>query len=92
MAMFSYCTRMVDGCQTEVCYTPLRRGYMSVHVEVPDSVYGFKTLDCTIPGYRLSWVVGFSDEELAYWLQFCRYHSGFLLELALEKEGCDGSD
>ena len=77
---YHYCT---IGEDIEVSHTPLNKdGSTLVHIEVPDERYCFKTLDCLIPSYRVSNIVGMSDNEVAYYVDFCRRHAHLLLKYA----------
>lgn len=76
---YPYCT---IGESIEVVHTPLKDGKTMVHIEEPDEVVGFKTLDCIIPGYTISNIIGFSQEEVNFLVQFCRNNAHLLLEYA----------
>jgi hypothetical protein len=66
-----------------VSHTPLdKNGRVTVHFERPDSSFGIKTLDCTIPEYKVSNVVGFSDIETFALIHFCRCNAPLILEVA----------
>lgn len=78
---YHYCTIMES---IEVVHTPLKNGYTTVHFEKPDKIYGFKTLDCVIPSYRVNNIVGFSDTEVSELVTFCRNNASLLLKYARE--------
>ena len=66
-----------------VAHTPVNNeGFVSVNFEQPDAVYGFKTLDCVIPSYRVFNVVGFSQEEVSSLINFCVNNSAIILSAA----------
>lgn len=64
-----YCTYYNE---TEVGHTKWNGEFTVVHFEQTDEVYGFKTMDCTIPYYRVSNIIGFSEEEVTELVDFCR--------------------
>lgn len=66
----------------EVVHTPLRDGKTLVHFEEPDEVVGFKTLDCMIPSYSITNIIGFTQEEVNFLVQFCKNNAHLLLEYA----------
>lgn len=77
---YPYCT---INDETEVVHTPLNKdGVTVVHFETPDAVFGFKTLDCTVPGYKIMSRVGYTDEEAARLVQFCMSNAALLLTYA----------
>ena len=77
---YPYCT---IGEDIEVVHTPLdETGHTLVHIEIPDAKYCFKTMDCLIPSYRVSNIVGMTDDEVAYYVEFCRRHAHLLLKYA----------
>ena len=77
---YPYCT---IGDNIEVAHTPLdKSGHTLVRIEIPDEKYCFKTMDCLIPSYRVSNVVGMSNEEIAYFTDFCQKHAHLLLKYA----------
>ena len=39
-------------------------------------------MDCLIPTYVVSNVIGFTPDEVAYWVEFCRHNAGILLNCA----------
>lgn len=78
---YPYCTIQES---IEVVHTPLKNGYTTVHFEKPDKIYGFKTLDCVIPSYRVNNIVGFSDTEVSELVTFCRNNASLLLKYASE--------
>lgn len=53
-----------------------------MHIEEPSDIYCFKTMDCLIPTYVVSNVIGFTPDEVAYWVDFCRHNAGILLNCA----------
>lgn len=79
---YPYCT--IED-KIEVVHSPINQeGITIVHFEEPDSKFGFKTLDCTIPNYRISNCVGFSDEEVSNLVEFCKNNASLLLTYAKE--------
>lgn len=79
---YHYCT---IGEDIEVTHTPLNsKGQTLVHIEVPDAKYCFKTMDCLIPTYRVTNIVGMTDEEVAFYLDFCKHNAHLLLKFAKE--------
>ena len=81
---YPYC---VLGEDIEVVQTPLnKQGITVVHFEKPDPIFCFKTLDCTVPYYIVSGIVGFTNDEVADLVDFCRNNSGLLL-LGARTEG-----
>lgn len=76
---YPYCT-IKDSI--EVVHTPLIENKTMVHFEEPDAIVGFKILDCIIPGYQISNITGFSQEEINFLVQFCRNNAHLLLEYA----------
>lgn len=77
---YPYCT---IGNDIEVVHTPLdESGYTLVHIEIPDEEYCFKTMDCLISSYKVSNVVGMSDEEVEEFVDFCQIHAHLLLKYA----------
>ena len=76
---YPYCT--VN--ETEIVHTPLNSaGQTLVHIEEPSDIYCFKTMDCLIPTYVVSNVIGFTREEVSGWVDFCRHNAGILLNCA----------
>ena len=80
--MFYHYSTILD--EIEVVHTPLENGHTLVRVEKPDEVYGFKSAECLIPSYKVSNVVGFTDEELVMFVQFCKNNAHLLLKYAEE--------
>ena len=77
---YPYCT---VNEKTEIVHTPLNSaGQTLVHIEEPSDIYCFKTMDCLIPTYVVSNVIGFTSDEVAYWVEFCRHNAGILLNCA----------
>lgn len=75
-----YCT---INDSIEVVHTPLTSdGKTLVHFEEPDEVVGFKTLDCLIPSYSISNIVGFSQDEINFLVDFCKHNAHLLIEYA----------
>lgn len=79
---YPYCT--IED-RIEVVHTPLNQeGMTVVHFEEPDARFGLKTLDCTIPNYRIVSCVGFSEKEVSSLVEFCRNNASLLLVCAKE--------
>lgn len=79
---YPYCT-IFD--RIEVCHTPRNKnGCVLVHFEEPDAVYGFKTLEVTIPGYNISSRVGFSDDEVAFLIDFSMHNAGIIMNASIQ--------
>lgn len=77
-----YCT---IGNGIEVTHTPLdATGHTLVHIEVPDEVFCFKVMECLIPSYKVGGVIGMTDEEVKYYVDFCKHNAGSLLKYAKE--------
>lgn len=77
---YPYCT--IDDC-IEVVHTPLNeKGQTLVHIEIPDDVYCFKTMDCLVPTYNVSNVVGLTNEEINFWVEFCKHNASMLINCA----------
>ena len=55
---------------------------IQMNIEIPDAKYCFKTMDCLIPSYQVSNIVGMTDDEVAYYVEFCRKHAHLLLKHA----------
>lgn len=80
--LMPYCT---IGNDVEVTHTPLdATGHTLVHIEVPDEVYCFKVMECLIPSYKVSGVVGMTDAEINYYVDFCKHNAHLLLKYAKE--------
>ena len=77
---YHYCT---IGEDIEVVHTPLNnKGQTLVHIEIPDPKYCFRTMDCLIPTYRVSNIVGMKDDEIAFYVEFCKRNAHLLLKYA----------
>lgn len=77
---YPYC--IIDE-KISVVHTPLNRdNSVVVHFEEPDEIYGFKTMDCMIPSYRVSNIIGFSEQEVRELVTFCRHNAGIILNVA----------
>lgn len=77
---YPYC---VINDSIEVVHTPLTKdGKTMVHFEEPDEIVGFKTLDCMIPSYQVSNIIGFNQEEINFLVHFCKCNAHLLLEYA----------
>ena len=50
-----------------------------MHIEEPSDIYCFKTMDCLIPTYVVSNVIGFTPDEVASWVDFCKRNASILL-------------
>jgi len=70
---------MTIGEDLEVTHSKWNGEFTLVRFEKPDAIYCFKTLDCTIPYYRVSNIVGFTEDEVAWLVQFCRNNAGSLI-------------
>ena len=79
---YHYCT---VGDDTEVVHTPLNKfGQTLVHIEEPSEIYCFKTMDCLIPTYVVSNVIGFTPDEISEWIEFCRHNEALLISCAAQ--------
>lgn len=78
---YPYCTIMES---IEVVHTPLVNGCTTVHFQKPDPMYSYKTLDCVLPEYKVTNVVGFTDVEVSELVDFCRNNASLLLKYAKE--------
>lgn len=78
--LYHYCTLEED---IEVMYTPLdKTGHIRVHIEIPDEKYCFRQIDCLVPSFEVTNVVGMSDEEVDKYKKFCKSNAHLLLEYA----------
>ena len=77
--MFShYCTIDKD---IEVMYKKVSEtGQILVHIEIPDAKYCFRQMDCIVPTYEVTNVVGMSKEEIDKYIKFCKSNAHLLLE------------
>lgn len=73
---YHYCT-FYDGI--EICHSEYIRGYVIVHFEQPDKKFGFKTMQCRIPDYRIRRVVGFKRQEVARLVQFTKNNTDLII-------------
>ena len=79
---YPYC---VIGDTVNVSHTPVNdKGIVVVNFEKPDAIFGFKTLDCTIPNYRVSNIVGFSESEVSDLVGFCQQNASLILNAAAQ--------
>jgi hypothetical protein len=68
---------------TEVVHSELSRdGHTIVHFETPDEKYGFKELDCQVPGFEILRNVGYTGSEIFKLVGFCKNHASLLLRYA----------
>ena len=70
------------GNDIEVTFVPAKTGPVRVHIEEPDEKVCFKILDCTIPGYQLSNVYGFTRDVCSFYVQFCKNNAHLIVEAA----------
>ena len=77
--MFShYCT--IDE-NIEVMYKQVNEtGQILVHIEIPDAKYCFRQMDCLVPTYEVTNVVGMTEEEINKYVNFCKSNAHLLLE------------
>lgn len=62
-----------------VGHTKWNGEFTVVHFEQPDEIYGFKTMDCTIPYYKVSNITGFSEQEVTELVDFCRNNAPLII-------------
>ncbi len=72
---FHYCTYYDE---IEVSHSAWN-DYVIIHFEQPDAKFGFKTMDCKVPNYQISNVVGFTDEEIARLIQFSKNNIALII-------------
>ena len=58
-------------------HTPLVDGKTTVHI-----TEGEKVMDCVLPSYQISRLVGFNQEEVRFLLEFCRTNAHLLIDFA----------
>ena len=77
--MFShYCTIDED---IEVMYKQVNEtGQILVHIEIPDATYCFRQMDCLVPTYEVTNVVGMTEEEIDKYIKFCKSNAHSLLK------------
>ena len=56
-------------------------GQILVHIEIPDAKYCFRQMDCIVPTYEVTNVVGMSKEEIDKYVNFCKSNAHLLLEI-----------
>ena len=78
--MFShYCT--IDE-NIEVMYKQVNEtGNILVHIEIPDAKYCFRQMDCLVPTYEVTNVVGMTEEEIDKYVNFCKSNAHSLLKI-----------
>lgn len=54
---------------------PNKLGKVTVHIETPDNIFCFKTCDILLPDITIEDRYGFTDEEMANWVRFCKNNS-----------------
>ena len=76
--MYHYCTIDED---IEVMYKQVNEtGNILVHIEIPDAKYCFRQMDCIVPTYEVTNVVGMTEEEIDKYVNFCKSNAYLLLE------------
>lgn len=77
--MFShYCTIDED---IEVMYKQVNETrQILVHIEIPDAKYCFRQMDCIVPTYEVTNVVGMTEEEIDKYIKFCKSNAHLLLK------------
>ena len=77
--MFShYCTIDED---IEVMYKQVNEtGQILVHIEISDAKYCFRQMDCIVPTYEVTNVVGMIEEEIDKYVNFCKSNAHLFLE------------
>ena len=77
--MFShYCTIDED---IEVMYKQVNETrQILVHIEIPDAKYCFRQMDCLVPPYEVTNVVGMTEEEIDKYIKFCKSNAHLLLK------------
>lgn len=79
---YPYCT---IKNRIEVCHSPLENGYVTVHFEEPDEIYGFKELNVVLPGYTVVSRVGFTDVEVSSLIDFTRCNASVIGNCAQQR-------
>ena len=77
--MFShYCT--IDEDIEVMSKKVNETGQILVHIEIPDEKYCFRQMDCLVPTYEVTNVVGMTEEEIDKYVNFCKSNAHLLLE------------
>ena len=77
--------------ETEIVHSDiLSDGKVRVYVEKPDEKDCFHHMNCYLPGYELTDVFGFSQEEIDKYLEIIRSTAHLILEFA-GKGGVDNA-
>lgn len=67
-----------DGLQ--VAYSEVKRDEtVLVRFELPDEKFVFKSFECELPSYRVVTNNGFSLNEKAQLIDFCRHHAHLMM-------------
>lgn len=56
-------------------------GQILVHIEIPDAKYCFRQMDCLVPTYEVTNVVGMTEEEIDKYVNFCKSNAHSLLKI-----------
>lgn len=68
------------GNGLQVAYSEVKRdGTVLVRFELPDEKFVFKFLECELPSYRVVTNNGFSSNEEAQLIDFCRHHAHLMM-------------
>lgn len=68
------------GGGLQIAYSEVKRdGTVLVRFELPDERLGFKFLECELPTYRVVTNKGFSTNEVAQLIDFCRHHAHLMM-------------
>ena len=71
--------------QTEIVHSEKKKdGRVKVYVEKPDSKDCFHHMTCYLPGYYVEEVFGFSEEELARYMEVIRSMAHLIMEFSEE--------
>ena len=77
--MFSHYCKIDEDI--EVMYKKVSEtGQILVHIEIPDAKYCFRQMDCIVPTYEVTNVVGMTEEEIDKYIKFCKSNAHLLLE------------
>ena len=77
--MFSHYCKIDEDI--EVMYKKVSEtGQILVHIEIPDAKYCFRQMDCLVPTYEVTNVVGMTEEEIDKYIKFCKSNAHSLLK------------
>lgn len=73
---------MTIGNDFEIAHTEWKGDHTIVRFEKPDAKYCFKTLNCTVPGYVLSDIYGFTQDEVNWCVDYCKRGADLIVRSA----------